>query len=85
MASRPPDNPSPDSRPTGSRDPAQVRFAFIAFHRLLGAALVVMGILVTQGGIDWPRAVGWGLLGLGLLDFFIAPLIFARLWRTPPE
>lgn len=80
MASRPPEN-----RPAGARDPAQARFAFIAFHRLLGAAMVVVGILVTQHAIAWPTKIGWVLLGLGLVDFFVMPLVFARLWRTPPE
>ncbi|WP_120716273.1 hypothetical protein [Tsuneonella amylolytica] len=86
MASRPPEH-STEGRmePTPPTNQERVRFAFISIHRLVGAALIVLGILVLQGGIDWSQKVGWVLLVVGLLDFFIAPLAFARLWRTRPE
>ncbi|MXO74647.1 hypothetical protein GRI40_05345 [Altererythrobacter aerius] len=67
------------------RDPAKARFYFMAFHRVLGAVLVVLGLLVIEGQIDWPRSAGWAFLGLGLVDVFLAPFLLARLWRTPPQ
>jgi hypothetical protein len=80
MASRPPEY-SPKDQATGG-DPAKARFYFIAFHRVLGAALVVLGLMVIEGRIDWPEKLGYAFLVLGLVDVFIAPLALARLWRT---
>ena len=77
MASRP-----PEADPTG-RDPAKARFYFIGFHRLLGAVLALLGLLVIEDRIDWPTKLGYGLLVLGLFDVFVAPILLARLWRTP--
>ncbi len=77
MASRPPEHQST------SADPARGRFAMIALHRLLGIALIFAGILVSQGVIDWPEKVGWGLIALGMVDVFVVPLVLARMWRTP--
>lgn len=82
MASRPPEQGSNEPTPTGS-DPARARFYFIAFHRVLGTALVVLGLMVIEGRIDWPEKLGYALLVLGLVDVFIAPFALARLWRTP--
>lgn len=79
MATRPPENGRV------GRDPAKGRFYFIAFHRMLGAVLVVLGLLVIEDRIEWPPKVGYALLVLGLVDVFVAPLVLARLWRTPPQ
>jgi hypothetical protein len=65
-------------------DPARAKFIFIAFHRALGAALVIAGLLVVEGRIAWPDKVGYALIVVGLIDVFVAPLVLARLWRTPP-
>lgn len=65
-------------------DPARARFYFISAHRVLGGIMVLLGLMVLSGTLDWDDAVGWVLLALGLADFFIAPLVFARLWRSPP-
>lgn len=77
MASRPPEHEP------ASRDPAKARFYFIAFHRVLGALLAMLGLLVIEHRIDWPVKLGYGLLVIGLFDVFIAPILLARLWRTP--
>ena len=64
-------------------DPARARFLFIAVQRLVGAALVVLGMLAMQGALDWGRGVGTVLAIAGLIVFFVVPLFLARAWRTP--
>lgn len=78
MASRP-----PEFTPTPPTDRERARFAMIALHRLLGVVLILTGILVTQGAIDWPEKLGWALMALGMVDVFVVPLVLARKWRTP--
>jgi len=52
--------------------------------RLSGVALVVIGLLVLNGRIDWPEVVGWVFVPVGLIDVFVMPQVLARRWRTPP-
>ena len=66
-------------------DPAKARYYFMSLHRLIGGVLVLLGLMVVSETLDWSPIVGYALLVVGLLDFFIAPLIFARMWRTPKE
>lgn len=74
--------PPPDStRP----DPARARYHFIAIHRLIGAALVVLGLMAMQRVLDWGEGVGIVLAVVGLIDFFFVPLLLARLWRSRSE
>lgn len=68
--------------PTGG-DPAKARFFTISVLRLVGVACVIIGILVNQGRIEWPQWLGWVLMGIGLVDVFVLPLVLARRWRTP--
>lgn len=69
--------------PTGHRaDPARARFWFIAAHRLIGAVLVILGMLAMAGTLDWGKGVGKVLAIVGLVDFFLIPLIFARMWKS---
>lgn len=66
-------------------DPAKARFYFIAAHRLVGAVLVVLGMLAMQGALDWGGGVGKVLVIVGLIDFFLIPLVLARMWRSLPK
>lgn len=79
---------SPEPRPGSDpapRDPASARFWFIAAHRILGAALVILGMMAMQGVLDWGQGVGEVLAIVGLIDFFVVPLVFARKWRSIPK
>lgn len=62
---------------------ARNRHFLIAANRLIGAALIVVGMLVLAERIDLPQAVGWVLIPLGMFDFFVFPLLLARRYRTP--
>ena len=75
----------PDSAQGPAHDPAKARFYAIATQRLLGALLVVLGMLVLSERLDWTRPVGFALLAGGLFAFFVLPIWLARKYRTPKE
>lgn len=66
-------------------DPARARFFFIAAHRLVGAVLVLLGMLAMQGALDWGKGLGKVLAITGLVAFFLVPLFLARAWRSPRD
>ncbi len=66
-------------------DAARNRWFLLNLARILGVALVITGLLVTQGTIGWPIEVGYGLIVLGIIDAFVAPQFLARRWRSPKE
>ncbi len=77
---------APDPVPgAGHPDPAKARFYFIAAHRLVGAVLIVLGMLAMQGVLDWGEGIGKVIALVGLIDFFVIPLILARMWRSLPK
>lgn len=68
-----------------AQDPAKGRFFFLAAHRLIGAALVVPGMLAMQGALDWGKGIGKVLAITGLIVFFVVPLVLARAWRSAKD
>ena len=76
--------PPASAKPARS-DPARARFVFIAAHRVVGAVLVMLGILAMQRALDWGEGLGIALAVVGLVDFFVIPLVLARMWRSRPE
>ena len=64
---------------------ARNRFIAIQFVRLGGVAMVLLGLLVMNGRIDWPREAGFVLAALGLFEALLAPLLLSRKWKTPAE
>ncbi|MGB3379888.1 hypothetical protein [Allopontixanthobacter sediminis] len=66
-------------------DAARNRWFLLNLARILGVALVITGLLVTQGTIGWPIEVGYVLIVLGIIDAFVAPQFLARRWRSPKE
>ena len=64
---------------------ARNRFLVINLLRLGGAAMVLVGLLMTADRIGGGAALGYALLVLGLLDMFAVPQVLSRRWRTPPE
>lgn len=68
-----------------SEDDARTRWMVISATRLVGAAMVLVGILALKHAIAIPDVAGYAFLAFGLFDFFAVPQILARKWRTPPE
>ena len=63
---------------------ARSRFLVINAVRIAGVAMVLIGILIVQGVIESIDIAGYVLIGVGLVDVFVMPQVFARKWRTPP-
>ncbi len=68
-----------------SDDVARNRFIVLNLVRLAGTALTVVSMLILGDAIDAPYALGYVLLGLGLVAIFATPLMLARRWRTPRD
>ena len=70
------------------RDPAAARFAVLQMVRLSGAVLAFAGVLIVSGKAAWlphlPAAVGYVLIAAGLIDFYMAPMLLARRWKSKP-
>lgn len=66
-----------------ARDPAKSRFIAITLIRMSGAVFVLLGVMITEGKIHLPWAVGAVLAVVGFFDVFAMPKILARRWRTP--
>lgn len=67
---------------TGS-DPARARFFILQLVRLVGVAMVLGGLAITQGAIDLPPAIGVVLIALGFVEVFFLPRLLARQWKSP--
>ncbi|WP_375289568.1 hypothetical protein [Qipengyuania sp.] len=67
------------------KDPARARYYLMAGHRLVGAVMLILGMAVFAGGLDWGTPVGLVLLFFGFLDFLVVPTMLARRWRSPSE
>ena len=60
-----------------SEDPAKARFFIIQAMRWSGLALVLIGLMIVYNRIAAPKAVGYVLTVIGLLDALIqAPQAF---------
>ncbi|HEU4820123.1 MAG TPA: hypothetical protein VFS87_03070 [Qipengyuania sp.] len=77
--------PPPSGSEPAPHDPARARFYFIAAHRVVGAVLIALGMLAMQGALDWGEGVGKVLAIVGLIDFFLIPLVLARMWKSMPK
>jgi hypothetical protein len=75
----------PPSAPKPGSDPAKGRFYFIAAHRVIGAVLVVLGMMAMEGVLDWGEALGTVLAVTGLIIFFVIPVLLSRMWRSLPR
>lgn len=67
------------------KDPARAGYMAITLARFAGVAMVMLGIVITQGQVQAPHAIGYVILAIGVLTTFFGPGILARRWRTPPE
>lgn len=71
---------------SGAPEPSKIekqRFLAIQMMRLMGLALVILGVLIAGGKVDLPVLIGYVFVAIGLIDFFVMPKMLARRWRTP--
>lgn len=67
----------PDSR-------ARNRFFAMSLIRIIGAALMMLGLVIVYGRMDGvPQIAGVALVLLGAAAFALVPRLLARRWRTP--
>lgn len=65
------------------RDPAKARFVAVQAVRWMGVAMTVTGLLVAERKIAAPVEAGYAIIVIGVLAAFIAPILLARMWKTP--
>ncbi|WP_338466706.1 hypothetical protein RXV95_14310 [Novosphingobium sp. ZN18A2] len=68
-------------------DPAIARFAILQAMRLSGALLVLLGAVTLSRRFaalnTIPDTAAYAIMAVGLVDFFVVPLLLARRWRSP--
>jgi len=64
---------------------ARNRFIVIQLVRISGVIMVLVGLLVMNGRIDWPREAGFALAAIGLFEALLAPILLVRKWKTRSE
>jgi len=65
---------------------ARNRYFVITLARISGAALALLGMVITAGRFEGvPPVAGYALLLIGLVDILLVPRMLARRWRTPPQ
>ena len=62
---------------------AKRRFAIISLVRLSGAVFLTLGLLALGGKLDLDPIAGWLLVGVGLIDFLVAPALLGKKWKSP--
>ncbi|NNC60472.1 MAG: hypothetical protein HKO05_10840 [Erythrobacter sp.] len=64
---------------------ARQRFFMLQALRLGGAIMAMIGAIIISGQfVDMP-ALGYVLLVLGAVEFFVLPNMVARKWRSPDK
>lgn len=63
---------------------AQYRFLVINIVRITGAVMLVLGLaIIAREAFGLPKAAGFVLFFVGLVDFMLVPLLLARKWKSP--
>lgn len=61
---------------------AKGRFMAISAMRIAGVAMILLGIAVLQRAVVLPEWAAYLLIVLGMVETFVMPQVFARIWRT---
>jgi hypothetical protein len=65
---------------------AQYRFLIINIIRITGAIMLVLGLaIIARGAFGLPKAAGYVLFFVGILDFMLVPLLLAKKWKSPKD
>jgi hypothetical protein len=64
---------------------AQYRFLVINICRITGAIMLVIGLaVIAREAFGLPKAVGYVLFLVGMLDFLLVPVFLAKRWKSTP-
>lgn len=66
-------------------DPAAARFWMIQLSRLGAFLLAFFGALIVGKVVEAPAFVGYILLVLGAVEYFLIPHLLAKKWKTPEQ
>jgi hypothetical protein len=61
---------------------ARGRFMALSAMRVAGVAMILLGMAVSLGKVDLPTMAAYVLIGLGMVEAFVMPLVFSRLWSS---
>lgn len=62
---------------------ARQRFIILNLLRFSGAIIVMMGLSISAGRLvpDFPPLLGYLLLILGMIEFFLLPVLLKKSWN----
>lgn len=65
---------------------AQYRFLVLNLCRITGALMLVVGLaVIAREAFGLPKAAGYLLFVIGMIDFILVPYILAKKWKSKPE
>lgn len=65
---------------------AQYRFLVINICRITGAVLLVVGLaVIARGAFGLPKAAGYVLFLVGMIDFLMVPVFLSKRWKSTPK
>ncbi|MGB3738533.1 MAG: hypothetical protein WA948_04185 [Pontixanthobacter sp.] len=64
-------------------DPARRRYFIIAFTRLIGAVLLIIGVATVRGMTGGSPELGYVLMVVGAIAVLVVPQWLVRKWRSP--
>ena len=61
---------------------AMARFNILNLSRFAAIAFVIFGVVVISGNLfpDAPPALGYTLFIIGVIDFFLMPILLRKIW-----
>jgi hypothetical protein len=65
---------------------AQYRFLVINLCRISGAIMLVVGLaVIAREAFGLPKAAGYLLFFVGMLDFLLVPVLLSKRWKSKPD
>jgi hypothetical protein len=65
---------------------AQYRFLVINICRITGAIMLVIGLaVIARGAFGLPKAAGYVLFLVGMIDFLMVPVFLSKRWKSTPK
>jgi hypothetical protein len=68
-----------------TQEQAKHRFFILNFARLLGLAMVLVGVANIAGKLlpELGPLLGQVLLVMGAIEFFVVPVVLKKMWQNP--